>query len=115
MTDHATSAAAYAEANASGKIESVRKQVHWKFREFGPMADWQLYTRLPYDVRVLMTRRAELARDGIVGLMGYTNQNPETGNDCQVWGLIVEHGAQPYYPDDKIEVRVRGIRASSAE
>lgn len=92
----------------SGSAAALRLYVHNLFKTTGEMPDWKLYdvgVNETYDRPTILARRNELAKAGIIGTMGRVARNPHSGKAGEVWGLVVEHGATPYAPDDKLSVR----------
>lgn len=107
MTD--TQIAAYIQIQESGAAENIAQHMCEVYQANGPLADFEIGKLMNNTSTCLLARRRELNKADVVGIMPYERENPETGQQCIVWGLRKEHGARRYWPDDLISVRVHGI------
>ena len=115
MSEADTSRAAFAEVTASGDAARSRQNIIDALTESGPLTAFELEPALlargTPTVRSAITARIdELQKKKIVGSMPEVRRNPETEVDCLVYGLVKEHGAEPRFESDRIEVKINEKR-----
>ncbi len=110
----ANSAGAFRDREDEGVILTQRQRIVEVLREFGPMCDGRIdaYLKTQWGTSAgknTVTRRKELCDEGIVGIMTDESETFQSEYAAQMWGLIEDHGADPYRPDDFIQMRLGGI------
>ena len=109
MTD--TQTAALVHIKESGADKHIAAKMCEQYKLHGPMTDFEMRGHMPHNTTTcLLARRRELTQEGIVGTMENVRINPDSSEECMVWGLVYEHDAVPYYPPDTISFRLRGER-----
>lgn len=116
MSERKTSLDAYAEQVGSGKQKIQQRAIIELLVLIGPLTAFEINDLLHpgdrYSANIMRARIDDLLKLDILGYVEGTRENPATGRPGEIYGLVSEHGAEKSRPDDRVEIKYKGVRYS---